>query len=238
MNIPAESLRLLHRLHRQVADLKERVARGPKQIRIGQQTVQHGEQEVADAKGALKKTRMESDGQQLHLKEREAKIKDLQRKLNECKTNVEFKTLKDQIAAENKANSVLEDEILDKLEKIEQEQHHVTDAAEKLAKAAAELQKTNHRVDEAQSHLQADLDRVSAELKQAETAVPEELRAEYDRMVRAKGEDALAAVEGKSCGGCNTMLTTQIIHQLKMSQPVFCKICGSLMYLPADHAGD
>jgi predicted nucleic acid-binding Zn-ribbon protein len=238
MQISTESLRLLHRLHRQVADLKERVARGPQQVQIGQQTVQHSEQELADAKEALKRTRLESDGQQLHLKEREAKIKDLQRKLNECKTNVEFKALRDQIAAENKANSVLEDEILDKLEKIEQQQHLVAEATAKLATATAELRKTQQRVEEAQSHLQADLDRVSAELKQAEAAVPEELRAEYERMVRAKGEDALAAVEGESCGVCNTMLTTQIIHQLKMSQPVFCKICGSLMYLPESHPGD
>ena len=235
MQISAKSLLELHRLHRQVADLKERVARGPRTIRVGQQAVEHTEQELSAAKESLKRTRMESDSQQLQLKEREDKLRDLQRKLNECKTNVEFKALKDQIAADQKANSVLEDEILEKLEKIEQLQRHVAEASVKLTKATAELQKTQARVAEAQDHLQADLDRVTAELRQAEATVPEDFKAEYDRMVRAKGAEALAMVEGESCGGCHTMLTTQILHRLKMSQVVFCKNCGSLMYLPESY---
>jgi uncharacterized protein len=232
MPMSQESLRELHRLHRQVADLKERVARGPRMVRVGQQTIENTEKEVGEAKECLKKTRMESDGQQLQLKEREDKLRDLQRKLNECKTNVEFKALKDQIAADKKANSVLEDEILEKLEKIEGLQQHVAEANARLTKVTTELHKTEARVAEAQEHLQADLDRVTAELQRAEAHLPEDFKAEYDRMVRAKGEDALAMVEGESCGGCHTMLTTQIFHRLKMGQVVFCKNCGSLMYLP------
>jgi hypothetical protein len=235
MPIPQEALRELHRLHRQVADLKDRVARGLRMIHAGQQAIEHTAKEVGEAKESLKKTRMESDGQQLQLKEREDKLRDLQRKLNECKTNVEFKALKDQMAADQKANSVLEDEILEKLEKLEQLQHHVAEANARLTKVTAELQKTEARVAEAQDHLQADLDRVTAALRQAEAQLPEDFKAEYDRMVRAKGEEALAMVEGESCGGCHTMVTTQLLHRLKMSQVVFCKNCGSLMYLPESY---
>jgi predicted nucleic acid-binding Zn-ribbon protein len=227
-------LRTLHRIHRQIGDLKSRIDRGPRQIRAGEQAVAQAEHDVTERKAAWKKMRMESDAQQLQLRQREAKIDDLQRKLNECKTNTEFKTLKDQIAAEKQANSVLEDEILERLERLDVLQNEIHEAEVRQRKTHEELEKTKQRVEAQQASLEADLARVHAELAEAETALPEEIRAEYQRMVRAHGEEGLAAVESESCGGCNTILTMQTINQLYRSRPIFCPTCGALLYLATD----
>ena len=85
MTLSVEVLRKLHRIHRQLADLKSRLNRGPKQVAATQQAIQRGEQEVAQTKEVLKQVRKQSADQQLQLRERETKIADLQRKLNECK---------------------------------------------------------------------------------------------------------------------------------------------------------
>jgi len=236
MNVSAEALRELHRIHRQLTDLKNRLQEGPTQVRIGHQAVEHTEKELAAAKDAAKHTRMEADEKQLTLREREAKIADLQRKLNEAQSNAEFKALKDQIAADKAANAVLEDEILDRLEKLDEHQKHVRDADAKLARVREELQKAEDRVAKEQTTLHDDLTRVKAELKHAEAALPPDFRAEYDRIVKARGEACLAPVEGESCGGCNTMLTTQFINQLYLSKLMVCKSCGCLLYLPEGRA--
>ena len=238
MTISVDVLRELHRIHRQVADLKSRLTRGPKQVEAGQLAVQRGEQDLVTAKELLKQARKQSADQQLQLKERDVKIIDVQRKLNECKTNIEFKTLKDQIAAEKQASSVLEDEILDKLEKIDQLQTHVHNAEHKLARNREELAKTQTRVTGEHAGLDEALARVNELLVQTELRLPEEIRVEYDRIVKARGEEAMAPVDGECCGSCFTVLTAQTMNLLQLSQLVFCKSCGCLLYLPEDpHIG-
>jgi predicted nucleic acid-binding Zn-ribbon protein len=234
MSVSVEALRELHRIHRQIADLRGRIDRGPKRINTGRQVVEHTDAELAELKQALKKARMASDDQQLQLKQRETKVEDLQRKLNECKSNTEFKALKDQIAAENQASSVLEDEILDKLEQIDVLREQIAAAEEKLSKARAELEKTEQEVTAKQSVLEEDMTRVSTRLAEVESSLPMDFKVDYDRMVRARGEEALAQVDGESCGGCYTMLTPQTMNELYMGKPLFCKSCGCLLYLPED----
>ena len=64
--------------------------------------------------------------------------------------------------------------------------------------------------------------------------MPSDFKIEYERISRARGEGALAQVEGETCGGCYQMLTAQTINDLLLSRPVFCKSCGALLYLPED----
>ena len=232
MQVSAEVLRELHRIHRQLSDVKDRLQKGPRQVRVGHQAVEQLEKEHTAAKEAVKRTRMEADEKQLSLRQREAKITDLQRKLNEAQSNAEFKAFKDQIAADKAANAVLEDEILDRLEKIDELQKQVHDVEHKLARVREELQHAEERVAKEQTSLHADLARIKDQLKHAEAALPPEFKIEYERIIKARGEASLAAVEGESCGGCNTMLTPQIMNQLFLSKPIFCKVCGCMLYLP------
>jgi predicted nucleic acid-binding Zn-ribbon protein len=236
MTVPVEVLRQLHRVHQQLADLQGRLTRGPKLIRMGQKAVQDGEQKHAAAKELLKQTRMVADGLQLQLRQREDKLKDLQRKLNECKTNTEYKTLQDQIAAEKQADSVLEDEILEKLERLDAVQQEIGTASDELKQMQSDFEKTRQRVEAERDSLESEVARVSAELEETEKRLPPDIRAEYRRMVKAKGPEALAPVESETCGGCYQTLTPQTMNELSMSRLVFCKSCGCLLYLPEDRS--
>ena len=80
--------------------------------------------------------------------------------------------------------------------------------------------------------LQADIARLEAELQQSEATLPDDIRELYRRIVRQKGEDALAVVENQCCGGCNQQVPLNMLSQIMLGQPVFCKTCGRLLYLP------
>jgi uncharacterized protein len=232
--ITAEELRRLRRIHQQLADLNDRIARGPRQVAAGQNAVTQTEQEIASLKEKWKKTRMQSDDQQVQLKQREAKLVDLERKLNECKTNTEFKLLKDQIAAERQANAVLEDEILDKMERLDALLLEIKQVEHRQARANEEHQKTQQRVDQEQGKLHDELARVTRELDEAEKGLPADFKAEYRRLVRSHGPDGLAPVDGETCGGCHTMLSAQTMNELYLSRIVYCKSCGCVLYLAED----
>ncbi|MDX1945881.1 MAG: phospholipase [Pirellulaceae bacterium] len=227
-----ESLRTLHRIHKQLSDLRSRLERGPKQMRLADGNVKKCEGELAAAKDVYKQAKMGSDEKQLQLKQREAKLKDLEAKLFAAQSNKEYQLLKDQIAADKQANSVLADEILEALDKLEHLQAAIKVAESNLAKTKDEAGKAHKKVEEQQQGLEAELARVSAELQAAEGLLDGEFKDTYLRLARSMQDEALAPIEGECCGGCGHTITAQTLNLLKLDKPTFCKSCGRLQYLP------
>ncbi len=232
--ITSDKLRRLRRIIQQIADLNDRMSRGPRQVAAGKNAVAKTEEQVASLKNAWKTMRMQSDDQQVQLKQREAKLVELERKLNECKTNTEFKLLKDQIAAERQANAVLEDEILDKMERLDQLTLDIQQTEQLRDRARREYEKTAQRVEQQSDGLQSERDRVTEELHAVERGLPSDFRREYQRLVRSHGPDALAQVEGETCGTCHTTLSSQTMNELYLSRLVYCKSCGCVLFLAED----
>lgn len=234
IEISTELLRRLHRIHRQRTDIAGQIERGPRQIKAGEALVAKAEAEFESAREKLKKATMASDDKQLQLKSRELRIEELETKLNTAASNREFSTLKEQIAADKQANSVLSDEILEALEQLE-----VLDEQVRLADAEMSKQKSEHeaRKKEVESKmvtLQSDRVRVESELKESEQEIPAGAIQDYKRLTDARGEEALAPVDSESCGGCYQTLTTQYIERLRMSMLIRCPNCNAFLYLPED----
>jgi hypothetical protein len=234
MSSTANALRELHRIHRQLTDLRSRLERGPKQIKGGEANVQKLAAELEQVKEAFKKARIQSDEKQLQLRAREDRLAQIKVKLNAASSNREYQAFLEQIAADKQANSVLSDEILEGLEEIEELQAKLNAAETKLQRAKTELEKVRNRVSSERDGLESELARVTNELKLAETNLPGDFKANYQRIARLRGEDALAPVDGETCGSCFQMITPQMMNDLMMSKPVFCKSCGCLLYLPED----
>lgn len=231
-NVGVSILRTLHRIHRQLTDLKERLDRGPRQIRAVEANVKHNEDALEKIRAEAKAMRMATDQKQLQLKAGEDKIKDLRRKLNAAATNREYQALMDQIAADEMTNSVLTDEILEALEESDAFVKNISKADETLAAVRQKAEETCAEVAQQEPLLQADVDRLEAELRGAESDLPADARDLYRRVVRQKGEDAMAVVNNQCCGGCNQQVLLNDCSQIMLGQPVACKTCGRLLYLP------
>lgn len=227
-------LRELHRIHIQLGDLRDRRERGPKQIKAHETNVARLDAELTRIKNEQKAAKMAADGKQLQLKSGETKVLDLRVKLNQAKSNREYEALKNQIAADEMAGSVLQDEILEALEKIEAAKASVAEAEQKLTKAKDELARVQKAVQEQQGVVEGDYKRLEGELVEAEKRLPEDLRDSYSRMVRGKGADGMAQVDGEHCGGCYQTLTANTMNALYIDKIVFCQVCGRLLYLPED----
>lgn len=238
MAATGDVLRTLHRIHRQLSDLRGRLERGPKQIAARNRNVEQLAASLEKAREDAKKARMAVDSKQVDLKASENKILDWKSRLNACSTNKEYQTLLDQIAAAEMAGSVLSDEILEALEAIDQLDEAVRQAEERLDKSRRELQRVEKEVAEAAVGIRADIERLEGELRQAEAALPEDCRGDYQRVVRAKGAEALAAVDGDFCGGCYQQITANMQNRVALGQAVFCNSCGRLLYLAESATGD
>ena len=76
-------------------------------------------EELETLRGKLKQSKMSADQKNLQLKSSEGRIYDLNGKLNIAANNREYEALRSQIAADTMAKSVLEDEILEAVEKVD-----------------------------------------------------------------------------------------------------------------------
>ncbi len=231
MSSVAEALRELHRLHVKIGGLNERMARGPRQIAACEQRLVTVRQELEETRETLKRARILADEKQLQLKSREDRIADLKGKLNTAASNREYQTLKEQIEADQQANAVLTDEILELLERIDRMEGDVEQAQKKVKEAEQHLGETRDRVAQENAVLQSELEEMQMELQSVETALPPDLRREYERVVRARGSDGLSGVSGNSCGVCFQTLTAQMLNELALGKPVFCPSCGAILFV-------
>jgi hypothetical protein len=229
-------LRVLHQIHKQLADLRDRADRGPRQIKAREANLAKMHEELAKIQGESKASKMRADQKQLLLKSGEDKIVNLEAKLNAAQSNREYQAFKDQIAADKMANSVLADEILEALEKIDEHKLVLGEAQSKINAAKDGLTTAQNLVREQNQSLENDIKRLDGELAAAEQGLPDDFREVYIRMVRSRGADAMAEVESDVCTGCSTQLTPNMSAEIHMGRAVTCKSCGRLIYSPEDRS--
>jgi predicted nucleic acid-binding Zn-ribbon protein len=232
MSVTAAALRELHRIHQRLADLRDRLERGPKQVRAREANVAALEAKFAEAKDRAKQTQMSLDRKQLDLKSGEQKVLDLRVKLNGANSNREYQAFLEQIAAAEMAGSVLSDEILEGMEKVDQLHLAAKEAEKNLASGKQEMEKAKQAVQSSADTIRSDVAQLEAELAQAEKALPPDLKSDYERVVRSKGADSLAAADDGVCVGCGQQITLNMQNELRLSKLVFCRSCGRLLYLP------
>jgi len=232
MSITAASLRELHRIHSQLADLRGRLERGPHAIRVRQKNVETLQDALDTAHESVKQTRMMADKKQLDLKSSEERIVDWNAKLNTASSNKEYQTLQEQIAAAEMANSVLADEILEALERVDELSAEATQAQQHLQAGQAELARVTKQVEDNTDALRGDIERLEGELLLAEKSLPGDFMGDYRRIINSKGAEGMAPSEEGVCTGCGQQITLNMQNDLAMSRPVFCKACGCLLYVP------
>ncbi len=227
-----EGLRKLHSLHRSLQQVRDQLVRGPKQIQAREQLALKAQQVVELRTEELKQAKAAADRKSLDLKSNETKIDGLRLKLNAASSNKEYDIIKGQIDADTVANSVLEDEILEALEKVDRLQVELAQGRDQLKQCQTAAETCRQSVTSAEGGLREQAQGLESQIKEAETFLSGEAAAKYRRLVDAYGADSLAAVDGKVCTNCYVALTSQSLVHLNSSDVVFCKSCGRLLYLP------
>ncbi len=230
MSLDFGLLQTLHRMLRQLTDIEDRMRRGPMKVKVVETNETSFAADEADCLAKQEELRRSSNDKTMQLNEREAKIDDMKNKLNTCDSNKEFQLLKDRIAADLQANSVLQDEILELLERLDVVNADVAQAKANHQKAKDETTAMRERVKLELSELNAEKDRVTGELAEGEKALPTAMMEDYRRLVRLKGENAFAISMIDTCDNCNQRLTTQTISDLMLKKLVYCPGCGAVLY--------
>ena len=181
----AEQFAEIHYLRLAYREVREQLERGPRQIKARQNRVRQAEEEIEALRGQLKELRGAGDRKSLDLKVNESKIADLRTKLNVATNNREYDIIRGQIEADTSANSVLEDEILEALEKVDRTQSEIKEQEGRIEELRQQTQQFAGEFEQKSVELNAKVGKLGSQIEQAESGLTGDLAVQYKRLLDA-----------------------------------------------------
>ena len=150
--------------------------------------------------------------------------------LNSVKSNDTYKALLLEIEKAKADKSVIEDEILELMDKIDNENKIVKEFESELK---AYEQKTASEISEVESsarQLSDEIKKIEEEREQHKNKVNKSILDQYERIREGRNGQGICLVDAESCGGCGMVLRPQLINQAhKCNELVLCDNCSRIL---------
>jgi uncharacterized protein len=229
---PGQILRELHRLHKHAKDLRTEIDRGPHLLKAHQTKAAKQEDALREAQESIKKFKVAMHEKEGNLKAKEQQIGKHEQQLNQATSKKEYDALRSEVDNDRKAVRKIEDEILDVMGEIESRTIQLPELERSVQRAKEEAVRATSDIQSRRDEFTDRLNEVHKQLQEVEASLPEDIRAQYERLLATRGEDAMSAVHGRTCTACYTEITAQNMQDLAQGQFILCKNCGRILYLP------
>ncbi len=177
----------------------------------------------------LQKQKKDKEGE---LAAKEESAKKLQGQLFQLKTNKEYQTMLQQIADTKADGSVIEENILEIMVKMDKVKLDIEEEKKKLQEEEkffnGEKAKVQIRVKEIDDKI-AQLD---AQRKQIIPGIDKKIIDQYERVLASRNGLAITTAKNNSCQGCNMYVPPQVINLIKMYEKIItCEMCNRILYV-------
>ncbi len=224
---------------KRVQSLKDKIKELETSQERRKQDVQKKKDQIEEEKALAEKKQEEKvtvqkdiDRKELDLKTNEGEITKYNVQLNSIKTNKEYSALITEIGSKKADMSILEDEILDTMSKLEAANQGLEKATENLRSEEQSLKDLINTVDAEVKVTDTEIEKIKGEQKKYIDLLDEHSLQSYNRLSNIKGGKAIVPVIGNVCGGCSMNITTQTLNELMGSKDlVFCRSCSRILYL-------
>ena len=222
----------LQGLDGRIAGLESEAARLPRQIEAIQSA-------LAEARKTAEtvKTRLDATKKDLRLKEKDLEVANVKRqkleaRLYEVKTNKEYSAVLLEIEEAKQEKAKTEEEILNLMESQERLGVDIKDAEQRFKSRQDQARQDEAVVRTKLAAVERELEGLRAERRSRAKDLPPALLASYDRISKARGGVAVAAVTAAAvCGGCRVSIRPQAMQELRTGGALMlCESCGRYLY--------
>lgn len=195
--------------------------------------------QIADAKAALENSKKELTQLQLARKEQEVDLESKETairkhstELNAVKTNEAYRALLGEIEKAKQEKSLLEDAVLQLMDKIDQA-NRLWKQNEAGAKAAeGEKLRLISEWEAKQKNLKQDIAQKQTDRDQLAGGLNKNLVASYERIRKNKRGAAVVALKNEQCSGCHMKVSQHLINEVRRGQSLIpCESCSRIVYL-------
>jgi predicted nucleic acid-binding Zn-ribbon protein len=156
----------------------------------------------------------------------------LERRLSSTSVPREAQAMSDEIDGLKARQSAMEDDLLELMEAIEPLEARLASGAGERAELEERLVAARAALAGAEAGIDAELATVGAARVQAASPIPEALLKRYELLRGKLGGVAVATLDGPRCTGCNLVLPTLELEQIRAARPdamVECEQCGRIL---------
>jgi predicted nucleic acid-binding Zn-ribbon protein len=225
-----DALRECHRLRKHIKQLQDEIDRGPRVLRIRQETLEAERQAHKSHHDSIKQLQLKQREAEGTLKQTDARLAKLEEQLSGIVNAKEYEAKQAEIAHARQKKNDLEDAILAMMSEIEEKIAAIPAVEEKWAAAQAAFAEYQKEAAERLEMLKNEQLSARETLMKIEASFPEAIKGRYDQLIKAQGADALAGVKNKTCEGCRTLLPDQRLTDVRNGQFILCSICGRMLY--------
>ncbi len=186
------------------------------------------------AEDALKAAQLSQKQKEGDLAQREEKILKLQAQLYQLKSNKEYSAMEMEIKGLKADKSLIEEDILNLLDKVDASKGALAKEKEALAgeekKHQAALAELKKQADELQQGVTAGEDK----RKTYTPNIEPRLLSQYERIAKSREGVALVPIVNNACGGCHMGFPPQVVNEAQQHEKwIICESCARLVYWPS-----
>jgi len=212
--------------------LDAEAARLPRQIETLQATLAEAKKTVETIKTKVDATRKDLRTKEKDLEVANVKRQKLEAKLYEVKTNKEYSAVLLEIEEAKQEKAKTEEDILGLMEMQERLAVDIKDAEQRFKTREEQARQDETVIRKKLAAVEQELATLRAQRTTRAKELPPGLLASYDRILRARGGVAVAAVSAAAvCGGCRVGIRPQAIQELRAATALMvCESCGRYLY--------
>ena len=215
-----------------ILGLESEAARLPRQIEAIQTALAEARKAVETVKGKIDTTKRDLRAREKDLEVANVKRQKLEAKLYEVKTNKEYSAVLLEIEEAKQEKAKTEEDILTLMEMQERLGVESKEAEQRFKTREEQARQDEAVVRKKLGAVEQELNGQRAERQARAKELPAGLLSSYDRISKARGGVAVAAVTPAAvCGGCRVGIRPQAMQELRTATGLMvCESCGRYLY--------
>ncbi|MCL2144667.1 MAG: C4-type zinc ribbon domain-containing protein [Endomicrobia bacterium] len=228
-----QDLELLYELQDydiKIESIKSRIEDAPALIEEKKKDLELRKQETEEKKKSFVALSSLKKEKEAILDSKEKAVAKHSLELNSVKSNDTYKALLLEIEKAKADKSVIEDEILELMDKIENENKTVKESEFELKESDRRIKAEIADIESSAKKFSDEIAKIEEERERHKQKVNKNILDQYERIREGRDGQGICLVDGESCGGCGMVLRPQLINQAqKCHELVFCDNCSRIL---------
>lgn len=228
-----ENLLQLQTIDSQIYMLNSEKTTKPAQIEVLRLAFEEKKKSLAVLEKAYLDAQKDKKDREMELGTKEENTKKLQGQLYQLKTNKEYNTMLSQIQDSKADASLVEDKILEAMDKIDRTKSAVEQEKKRLVEEEKIFNEQKKKVEIELQEIDERLAKLGLQRKQMMPGIDKSIVTQYERILLNRESLAIVAVKDNTCQGCHMFVPPQVINMIRMYDHVItCEVCNRILYIP------
>ncbi len=226
-----ERLAVLQDIELRVQEMEREKNEIPQSIASLEEELRKDEDKLRAEKAEMEKLGKERRQKEQELEEETDKVKKVESRVFEIKTNKEYQAVLKEIESAKKLNRQREEEILEVLEKLEQGQKRIAGAEKELEGKRKEMERKVSALKQKEASYEQEMAGEVRQKEEKEKEIPAGLLSKYRMLAEKRQGIAVARVAHGACQACHMNIRPQLYIELQKQETlILCPNCSRILF--------